>query len=211
MFTDRVEAGTKLASALMDLCDQPQPLVVLAIPRGGVIVARKVARALNAPLDVCLTHKIGAPDNPELAIGAVAEDGTTLLDDDLLRHIYVPRSYLDREIERWRREMARRADVYRRGRDRISVANRIAIVVDDGVATGSTLMAALRTTKAAGATSVIAAVPVGPAEVIARLRREADRVVCLDAPQDFWAVGMHYARFEQVSDEEVVEALNRQL
>jgi len=207
MFIDRVDAGKQLAVALIDLCDQPDPVVVLAIPRGGVVVAREVARALNAPLDVCLTHKLGAPGNSELAIGAVAEDGTTLLDHDLIKHLFIPRSYLETEIERQKHEMLRRAEVYRRGRTRISVAGCIAIVVDDGVATGSTLIAALRSTRAAGARTLIAAVPVGPADVVRHLQRSADRVVCLDAPYDFWAVGMHYQYFGQVSDEEVIAAL----
>jgi putative phosphoribosyl transferase len=208
MFIDRVDAGKKLAAALIDLCDQPIPIVVLAIPRGGVIVAREVARVLDAPLDVCLTHKLGAPDNPELAIGAVVEDGTTLLDHFLIEQLGVTPQYLELEIERQRKEMARRAEVYRRGRQRLPVADRIVIVIDDGIATGSTLIAALRSMRGAGAGSLIAAAPVGPAEVVHRLQREADRVVCLRAPLDFWAVGSHYQHFNQVSDSEVIEALS---
>ena len=208
MFIDRVDAGKKLALALIDLCDQPRPIVVLAIPRGGVIVAREVARVLDAPLDVCLTHKLGAPDNPELAIGAAAEDGTTLLDQSLIEQLSVTPRYLELEIERQRKEMARRAEVYRRGRERLPVANRIVIVIDDGIATGSTLIAALRSMRGAGAGSLIAAAPVGPAAVVQRLQHEADRVVCLRAPIDFWAVGSHYQHFNQVSDSEVVEALS---
>ncbi len=208
MFIDRVDAGKKLALALIDLCDQPIPIVVLAIPRGGVIVAREVARVLDAPLDVCLTHKLGAPDNPELAIGAVVEDGTTLLDHFLIEQLGVTPQYLELEIERQRKEMARRAEVYRRGRQRLPVADRIVIVIDDGIATGSTLIAALRSMRGAGAGSLIAAAPVGPAGVVQRLQREADRVVCLRAPLDFWAVGSHYQHFNQVSDSEVIEALS---
>jgi putative phosphoribosyl transferase len=208
MFSDRVDAGRKLAAALSELRDHLRPIVVLAIPRGGVIVAREVACELHAPLDVCLTHKLSAPENPELAIGAVAEDGVTLLDQALIAHLWVPRGYIEAEIERQKREMARRAEVYRRGRERLAVADRTAIVVDDGVATGSTLIAALRSIRAAGALLLIAAIPVGPADVVRGLRREADQVVCLDAPYDFWAVGLHYRRFDQVSDAEVVEALS---
>lgn len=198
-----------MAAALSDLCDQPSPIVVLAIPRGGVMVAREVALALHAPIDVCLTHKIGAPYNPELAIGAVAEDGAVILDKWMLVELGVSRQHLDREIDRWRQELARRAAMYRGGRERVPVKDCIAIVVDDGVATGSTLIAALRATRAAGVKSVIAAVPVGPADAIRQLGQEADRVVCLHTPPDFWAVGQFYYWFEQVRDEEVIEALRQ--
>jgi putative phosphoribosyl transferase len=209
MFLDRATAGKKLAVTLRDLLDSPDPLVVLAIPRGGVLVACEVALALHAPLDVCLTHKIGAPGNPELAIGAVADDGTTLLDRELIAALCVSQSHIDREITLWRQELARRAAVYRQGRARVGVKNRVAIVVDDGVATGSTLIAALRSTRASGAKTIIAAVPVGPhSTVYGALAREADRVECLFAPYEFYAVGVFYRHFEQVTDEEVIEAMN---
>ena len=211
MFLDRVDAGQQLAAALIDLRDRPEPSVVLAIPRGGVIVAREVARALNAPIDICLTHKIGAPGNPELAIGAIADDGTTILDDFLIHALQVPRQYLEAETQRWQAELTRRAAVYRSGRARVPVNGCVVIVVDDGVATGSTLIAALRATRAAGAQSLIAAVPVGPRDTIERvLSREADRVVCLRAPYDFYAVGTFYQHFEQLTDEEVLAALSNE-
>jgi putative phosphoribosyl transferase len=209
MFLNRVEAGQQLAEALSDLRDRPDPIVVLAIPRGGVIVAREVAVALHAPIDICLTHKIGAPGNSELAIGAVADDGTLILDEFMVHALQVPRQYLEAEVAYWKVELARRAGVYRGGRERVPVKDRAAIVIDDGVATGSTLIAALRSTRAAGAKSLIAAVPVGPRDTIERvLSREADRVVCLHSPYEFYAVGMFYRHFEQVTDEEVIEAMN---
>jgi predicted phosphoribosyltransferase len=121
MFLDRVEAGRQLAVALIDLGDCPDPIVVLAIPRGGVIVAREVARALHAPLDICLTHKIGAPGNPELAIGAVAEDGTTIFDEFLRHSLRVPRQYIESELQYWKIELARRATAYRSGGARVPV------------------------------------------------------------------------------------------
>jgi putative phosphoribosyl transferase len=211
MFIDRAEAGKKLAVTLDDLRGGSDPVVVLAIPRGGVLVAREVAQVLQAPLDVCLTHKIGAPGNPELAIGAVADDGTTLLDQVLIAALLVSRQHVDREIDLWRHELARRAEVYRQGRARVPVKDAVAIVVDDGVATGSTLIAALRSTRAAGAKTLIAAVPVGPhATVHGELAREADRVECLLAPYEFYAVGAFYRYFEQVTDEEVIEAMNNE-
>jgi predicted phosphoribosyltransferase len=174
-------------------------------------VAREVARALSAPIDVCLTHKIGAPRNAELAIGAVAEDGTTILDEFLIQALHVPRSYLEAERAHWQAELARRAAVYRAGRPRAQVKDSVVVVVDDGVATGATLVAALRATRAAGAKTVIAAVPVGPRDVVERsLRGEADRVVCLHAPLDFSAVGAFYQLFDQVSDEEVIGAMSNE-
>jgi len=211
MFLDRAAAGKKLAVNLSDLQDSPDPLVVLAIPRGGVIVAREVALYLNAPLDVCLTHKIGAPGNPELAIGAVADDGTTLLDRNLIAALHVSSQHIQHEIDLWRHELARRAEVYRHGRARVPVKDAIIIVVDDGVATGSTLIAALRSTRASGAKTVIAAIPVGPHGLVyGALTREADRVECLEAPWEFYAVGAFYRYFDQVTDEEVIEAMTNE-
>ncbi len=211
MFLHRVDAGQQLAQALRDLDNQPDPLVVLAIPRGGVIVAREVACALQAPLEICLTHKIGAPSNPELAIGAVADDGTTVLDRPLIQALQVPRQYIESEIQYWQVELARRAGVYRSGRARVGVKGCVAIVIDDGVATGSTLVAALRSTRAAGAKTLVAAIPVGPHDTVKyALSHEADRVECLLAPFDFYAVGAFYRHFEQVSDEEVVKAMNKE-
>ena len=201
MFRDRMDAGRRLAAALSDLQSATLPVVVLGIPRGGVIVAREVALAHHALLDVVLTHKLGAPDNPELAIGAVAEDGTLLLDDELIAHVWLPPHYLDAEVARQKAELARRAALYRGGRDRVPLIDRLVVVIDDGVATGFTLIAALRSVRAARAARVIAAVPVGPAEALARLRREADRVVCLAAPATFWSVSQYYDSFAQVSDD----------
>ncbi len=207
MFHDRMDAGRRLAAALSDLQSAALPEVILGIPRGGVIVAREVALAHHALLDVVLTHKLGAPDNPELAIGAVAEDGTLLLDDELIAHVWLPPHYLDAEMARQKTELARRAALYRGGRDRVPLIDRLVVVIDDGVATGFTLIAALRSVRAAHAARVIAAVPVGPAEAVARLRHEADRVVYLAAPVMFRAVSQYYDSFTQVSDDQVITAL----
>jgi len=205
-FRDRASAGQELAQALADLKGRDD-LLVLGIPRGGVVVAAQVARALNAPLDVCLTHKLGAPDNPELAIGAVAEGGQVILDQELIDMLGVSLRYVQAESERQRQELARRAQVYRGDRPAASVKDRVVIVTDDGLATGSTMVAALQSLDAQGPTSLIAAIPVAPPEAIRRLAHKADRVECLYSPQPFWAVGAFYEQFEQVSDEQVIELL----
>ena len=205
-FQDRTTAGQELANALRDLQGQ-SGLLVLGIPRGGVVVAREVARALNAPLDVCLTHKLSAPDNPELAIGAMAENGQVVLDRGLIQELWMPRGYLEAETERQRQELERRARLYRRDRPPPQISNRTVILIDDGLATGSTMMAALQTLKAQAPASLVAAIPVAPPEAIRRLAPLADRVECLLSPRPFWAVGAFYDRFDQVTDDEVIELL----
>jgi len=205
-FQDRTTAGQELANALRDLQGQ-SGLLVLGIPRGGVVVAREVARALNAPLDVCLTHKLSAPDNPELAIGAMAENGQVVLDRGLIQELWMPRGYLEAETERQRQELERRARLYRRDRPPPQISNRTVILIDDGLATGSTMMAALQTLDAQAPASLVAAIPVAPPEAIRRLAPLADRVECLLSPRPFWAVGAFYDLFDQVTDDEVIELL----
>ena len=205
-FTDRVDAGEQLAKALAEHAGVE--CVILAIPRGGVIVGEIVARELGAPLDVVVPRKIGAPMNPELGLGAVAP-GVRVLDPELIEMLGVSAEYLEREIAVQEREIERRLHAYREGRPPVDVQGRTAIVVDDGVATGGTAVAALRWARAQGAAKVILAVPVAPAAVMARLAHEADEVVVLGTPEPFFAVGEWYRRFEQTSDEEVVDALSR--
>jgi putative phosphoribosyl transferase len=205
-FKNRTEAGKLLADALKDAGGD---VVVLAVPRGGVVVGCQVARALGAPLDVVITRKIGAPDNPELAIGAVAEDGTYLLEKIIVDMLNVPEGYVEAEVERQKVEIKRRLKTYRGDAAAVQVAGRDVLLVDDGVATGSTLRAALRSLQNRGAKSVTIAVPVGPPDTIAQLRREADRVVCLSTPDPFYAIGEFYDNFDQTSDEEVIRLLER--
>ena len=205
-FYDRAAAGQELAQALRDLKGR-DGLLVLGIPRGGVVVAYEVARTLGAPLDVCLTHKLGAPENPELAIGAVTETGQVVLDQSLIDGLWVPPTYIEAESKRQRQELARRAHAYRGDRPPPSILKRTVIVVDDGLATGSTMVAALQALDAQAPASLIAAIPVAPPEAIRRLAHHADRIECLVSPRPFWAVGAFYDQFEQVSDDAVIELL----
>ena len=204
MFRDRSDAGERLADALAARVDGP--VVVLGVPRGGVIVAVPVARRLRAPLDVVVPRKLRAPGNPELGIGAVAP-GVEVLDDDVVARLGIDPAYLRREIALEQAEVERRTVAYRGGRPPVELAGRSVIVVDDGVATGGTAIAALRWARDARATRVVFAAPVGPASSVARLRVEADDVVLLEAPRSFRAVGEWYATFEQTTDEEVRAAL----
>jgi len=203
-FVDRTEAGTQLAALLRPLAEED--VVVLAIPRGGVEVAAVVAEELGAPLDIVIPRKVGAPNNPELGLGAVAE-GVEVLDPSLIDALGVSREYLSAEIARQREEIRRRAQAYRGGRPQVDLREKVAVVVDDGVATGGTAVAALRWARLHGASRVILAVPVAPAEGVDRLRGEADEVVVLLAPRMFYAVGQWYQDFPQVSDRRVVELL----
>ena len=206
MFADRREAGDRLAQALERF--RGSDAVVLAIPRGGVIVGAVVSEALDLPLDVVVPRKVGAPGNPELGLGAVAP-GVRVIDPRMVEALGVGQAYLEREITLQEREIERRLAAYRAGRPAVAVRDRTAIVVDDGVATGGTAIAALRWARAQGAHEVVLAVPVAPGASIRRLDREADRVLILAAPEPFYAVGEWYGRFDQTSDEQVVEALAR--
>ena len=206
LFRDRHEAGQLLAKELVSLRGQ-KDLIVLGVPRGGVVVAYEVARALGAPLDVYITRKIGAPYNPELAIGAVASDGTLVLDHNIIEHMGVPEGYVQEETARQRQEIQRRLAAYRGSRPEVDLQGKTVILVDDGVATGATTLASLRAIKARRPAQLILAVPVGPEDVIQILSGEADQVICLSAPEVFWAVGAFYEVFDQTSDAEVVKLL----
>jgi putative phosphoribosyl transferase len=204
-FADRHDAGVRLAAALVDAVTGPA--VVLGIPRGGVLVAAPVARALAAPLDVVVPKKVGAPFNPELGLGAVAP-GVRVLDLELIARLGVSEAYLDREIEREEAEIERRTAAYRVGRPPLDLQGKTAIVVDDGVATGGTAVAAARWARAQRAPTVVFAAPVGPPETAARLGPACDRVILLLSPRSFSAVGEWYDRFDQVTDDEVRAALS---
>jgi putative phosphoribosyl transferase len=207
VFRDREEAGEALAAAVAGVV--AEPATVLAIPRGGVSVAGPVARNLGAPLDVVVPRKLGAPGNPELAIGAVAP-GIRVLHERAVRQLGVSMDYIQREAALQETEIARREAAYREGRSPAPVAGRTVVVVDDGVATGATAVAALRWARAAGASRVVFAAPVGPPAVRARLEADADDVVLLQEPFGFLAVGEWYRDFDQVTDGEVLRVLREQ-
>lgn len=209
LFRDRTDAGHQLAVPLGFLKDQPD-VIVLGIPRGGVVVAAEVAHALHAPLDVFLAHKLGAPFNPELAIGAITSTGEILLDDLLVRELQIGDQDIAREAEHQRKEIERRMKAYRQERPPLDVQDKTVVLIDDGVATGSTVLASLRALRKQQPAKLILAVPVGPAETIHRLARECDQVIVLDTPAPFWAVGRFYMQFGQTSDEEVIGLLEAQ-
>lgn len=210
-FLDRQDAGRRLAAELMRLKDQ-QP-VVLAIPRGGVVVAAEVARALDAPLDLVLVRKIGAPFQPELAVAAVVdgEHAQTVRNEEIITALELPESFIRQETARQLEEIERRRRAYLGDRPRPPVAGSTAIVIDDGIATGATVRAALLGVRRNGPKRLVLAVPVAPAGAIERLRDDADEVVCLNTPEDFFAISQFYADFHQLSDAEVTALLRRAL
>jgi putative phosphoribosyl transferase len=204
-FLDRAEGGARLAEAL--LAYRGAHPLVLGIPRGGVVTAAEVARRLDAELDVVVARKLGAPTQPELAIGAVTANGGRYLNDDLIGEIGVGDAYIEAESARKREEARERERRYRGDRPPLAIAGRVVIVVDDGLATGATMRAALRSVRAAGPARLIAAIPVGAKESCDALAAEADEVVCVTQPDPFYAVGMHYEQFAATSDDEVCEIL----
>ncbi|MDG5818467.1 phosphoribosyltransferase family protein [Natronococcus sp. A-GB7] len=205
MFANRSDAGDRLAAELEDRGVEAD--VVLGIPRGALPVARPVADALEADLGVVVARKLGAPSNPELAIGAVASDGSVWLNDDLVDRLGVPESYLEDVREREATNAREKADRYRGGEPLPELAGKRVVVVDDGVATGATAIACLRQIREADAERVVLAVPVGSPDTVADLESEADAVIALVAPGNFRAVGQFYREFGQVTDEEAVEYL----
>lgn len=203
-FLDRTDAGERLAPLVA--AQVAGPAVVLGVPRGGVVVAVPIARLLGAPLDVVIPRKIQAPGNPELGLGAVAP-GVRVLDERLVSRLRVSPSYLEEEIAKEEAEIVRRMRSYRGTRPAPSFEGRIAVVVDDGVATGGTALAALAWARAKGPVAVVFAAPVGPADTVARLADACDTVIVPQQPAAFFAVGQWYEDFTQVDDDEVRAAL----
>jgi putative phosphoribosyl transferase len=204
-FQNRADAGTRLAMHLARY--QGQDVLVLGIPRGGVPVAAEVARRLDADLDVIVARKLGAPIEPELAIGAVTANGGRFLNTELIRELGVPDTFLDAVIAEEMAEAQRREVRFRGPHGMGRVTDRTVIIVDDGLATGATMRAAVRAVRSQQPARLVVAVPVGSREACAALREEADEVVCLYEPDPFWAVGMYYTHFEPTEDAEVERLL----
>jgi predicted phosphoribosyltransferase len=210
-FKDRSDAGHQLATALAGY--KGQRPVILALPRGGVPVAAEIAAKLEAPLDLVLVRKIGVPSQPELAMGAVVDGGSPIVvrNEEVIGLVGIDDARFDAARDRELAEIERRRQCYLGDRPRVDIAGRVAIVVDDGVATGMTTRAALRSVAARKPSKLVLAVPVAPTETVAALRREVDDLVCLEAHEHFYAIGLHYADFRQVSDDEVRLLLSRHL
>lgn len=206
IYADRRAAGRELAAQLTDYAGRTDT-TVLALPRGGVPVAWEVARALHAPLDVLVVRKLGMPWQPELAGGAIAAGGVVVMNAGLQGAFGDLEQTLAPVIERERREVQRREALYRKGRPPLALGGRTAIVVDDGIATGATMEAAVLALRAMHARAIVIAVPVAPPENVARLARLADRVICLQQPARFHAVGQWYEEFPQLTDGQVTELL----
>ncbi|AWK73609.1 phosphoribosyltransferase [Rhodococcus oxybenzonivorans] len=204
-YTSRADAGRRLAASLEHL--RGNDLVVLGLPRGGVPVAFEVAAALAAPLDVVLVRKLGVPWQPELAMGAIGEGDARVVNDDVLRIARVSKTALAMVEAKERRELERRAQVLRGGRNRVPIRGRTAVIVDDGMATGATAAVACQFVKKSGAARIVVAVPVAAPEAVSRLRVTADEVVCPYTPLDLGGVGNAYDDFHQLADSEVTDLL----
>ena len=210
IFEDRRDAGQRLAAVFLKQAYQNQPIVVFGIPRGGVIVADEVAKALFAPLDVIIARKIRAPYQTELGIGAVVDgDPIPILNEELVHAVGATRDYLDQEVAIQRQEIERRLQSYRRGQSAPEISGKIAIVIDDGIATGYTFRAALEGLRRRNPKKLVGAAPVAARESAEMLQPFADELICLSKPFSFFAVGTWYRNFDQTSDEEVASVLRR--
>src|SRR5436853_6995048 len=208
LFSDRHDAGRQLAGRLPEYAGRPDVLV-LALPRGGVPVAYEVAQALGAPLDVFVVRKLGVPGYEELAMGAVATCGVRVLNDQLVRRLGIPGALIDTVASQERQELARRERLYREGRPPPDVRGRTVILVDDGLATGATMHAAIEALRQLQPARIVGAVPTASPETCAELKTEVDDVICATTPDPFYAVGLWYEDFSQTTDEEVRELLAR--
>ena len=208
-FRDRVEAGRHLGEVLARQLGKQNDVIVLALPRGGVPVGAEVARALDAPLDVFIVRKLGVPGHEELAMGAIASGGVRVLNRDVLSYVPLPQKAIDAVAEREQQELQRREREYRGSRPPLDVRNMTVIIVDDGLATGSTMRAAVEALKKMAPRAIIVAVPVAAPQTCEEFRNEGVDIVCLRTPEPFQAVGLWYEDFSQTTDEEVHELLQQ--
>ena len=207
-FRDRADAGRQLAERLRDYAGRDDVLV-LALPRGGVPVAYEVAMAFDLPLDVFLVRKLGVPGQEELAMGAIATGGVRVLNDHVVRMLGISDEEIDRVAAQEQRELERREQAYRQGRPPAELHDRTVILIDDGLATGSTMRAAIDAVRQQGAREVVVAVPVAAVSTCEEFRRDVDEIVCAQTPEPFYAVGLWYEDFSQTTDEEVYELLGK--
>jgi predicted phosphoribosyltransferase len=208
IYKDREEAGKRLAKKLIKYKNNPD-VVVLGLPRGGIITAEAIAKELKSPLDIIVARKIGAPSNEELAIGAICECGKGLYNNDLMKSLDMPLGYLDKTVIKEKKEAQRRLKKYRGKKPKIDLKNKIAILVDDGIATGYTMYSAIISVKCRGVRQIVVAVPVLPKDTLKKLKQQVTEVVYLDTPIYFGAVGQFYKNFDQTEDEEVINILNK--
>lgn len=207
-FENRNDAGKQLAKALTRYIDAPDT-VVIGLPRGGVVCAYEVAQALHLPLDITCPHKIGAPQNPELAIGAVTETGEGLLNKRLIAQLGVTEAYIEEQIGVEKGQAKARLTLYRQGKAPIELKGKTVLIVDDGLATGSTMKAAIRSVKQQEPAKIVAAIPVSPPDTLTEVEGLVDEVACLYAPPQFYAVGQFYDDFATTEDDEVIELMGR--
>lgn len=206
IFRDRIDAGIKLANALAQWKGHPNALVI-GLPRGGVPVANEVAKALHLPLDVICPRKIGAPNNKEFAIGAITETGEGIFSKEIIHSLGISEKYIAEEVEAEKKEAQKRIELFRQGKPPREVEGKMILLIDDGLATGATMKAAIRSLRREGAESIVVAVPVSPSDTLRSIRQLADEVVCLSSPPFFQAVGQFYEDFSSTEDEEVVEIM----
>lgn len=206
LFEDREDAGRRLAEKL-DKFKNDKKTVIFGLPRGGVVVAYEIAQKLNLPLDIIVPRKISAPMDPEYAIGAITENGESILNKKIVSMYGISQDYIEKKSEEERGEAARRLNVYRGGKKPIDTFGKTAILVDDGIATGFTMLAAIKTAKEKGAKKIIVAIPVIARNSLETVNKEVDELIYISAPASFGAIGVFYKNFKQTSDEEVVELM----
>jgi putative phosphoribosyl transferase len=207
-FEDRQDAGQQLATALKKYKNNKNTYI-MALPRGGVVIGHEVAKKLKLPLDVVVPRKIGAPYNEEYGIGAITETGRVIYDDEAIKSVNATKEYISKKVKEETREAKRRINKYRGSRPPLELKNKTVILVDDGIATGLTMQAAIRSVKDRKAKKVIVAVPLSAKDSLKKIKKEADEVVCLDVPIFFTALGSFYGNFEQTTDKEVIKLLAR--
>jgi predicted phosphoribosyltransferase len=208
IFNDRKEAGQKLVPLLKKYKNNPKA-VILGLPRGGLVVAFEISQALNLPLDLVVPRKIGALGNPEFAIGAISEEGEAILNSEIISAAQISQSYLDLEIKKEKKEAQRRLQKYRKERPLLNLKGKIALLVDDGIATGNTMRAAIQSAKAKGSRKIVVVVPVCARDSFEIIKKEVDEIHCLDQPVFFGAVGAFYRVFPQTEDEEVIKIMEK--